>query len=60
VRDLADQVKDAFDRWKGTVDGTVVQDTMRVDGAGGDEFVEPTGERGVHHVPLEYMIHFEE
>jgi hypothetical protein len=60
VRDLVDQVKDAFDRWKGTVDATVIQDTLRVDGTGGDVFVEPVAERGIHHVPLEYMVHFEE
>ena len=56
VRDVADQVKLAFDRWSGTVDGTVIQGTLR-DGADLDLYDDTTK---TYMAAIDMMIHYEE
>ena len=56
ARGLADQIKAAFDRWSGTVDTTVIQDSLR---EGGDLDLY-NDETKTYMAPVDFMIHYEE
>lgn len=56
ARDVADQVKLAFDRWSGTVDSTVIQGTLR-DGSDLDLYDDVTK---TYMVPVDFTVHYEE
>ena len=56
ARGVADQVKLAFDRWSGTVDGTVIQSTLR-GGADLDLYDDTTK---TYMALVDFMVHYEE
>ena len=56
ARNVADQIKAAFDRWSGTVDTTVIQGTLR-DGADLDLYDDTTK---TYMASVDFMIHYEE
>jgi len=58
VRDVADQVKAGLDRFSGTLDTTVIQQIFRVTDQ--DLFEPDDLGVGVFHVPVDFMVHFEE